>query len=140
MTDAADAPDVHALLKLLELTDILFYEVSARRTSASEDIIGDVDGVNIEVKVGSDEQRVEVRLVGNCDIPTATLRVDVACLFQSETPFTAADSTIREFAEKVGVMAAYPYLREALTEAAVKIRVPAPVMALIRPGQVSLKS
>jgi len=127
--------DVQSLLGIVELRDIVFYEVSARRLPEP---IDDEAGISLEVRVGFDERRVEVRLRGAHRSPLAEILVEAACLFEAAEAFIADPVVVQEFAEKVGVMAVYPYVREALTELAVKIRVPAPVMGLLRAGQVQL--
>lgn len=137
--------DVHELVQLLELTDCRCYEISGRRREEtqgeSREGLGQSlanETVALEVKIGSDDTHLEVRLRGSLDRLDVEITADVSCIFTAGEPFKTSTAVRTEFAEKVGVMAVYPYLREAVSDVALRLGAPVPLLSLLRPGQVKL--
>lgn len=121
------------LLEHTELAEIRTYALSAERHDSQE-----TEQANIAVSVRTEPAWLETRCRLTLATDDATLVVDRSAIFTHRAPIEASDTAIREFVERVGVMSVYPYLREGVFTLAGNLGVSAPVMALIRAGQVRL--
>lgn len=125
--------DARDLLALTELTDIVFYEISARRNP-------DVEGtpVSIEIALRREELLLEVRCRATVLGGEGEYLADASAVFNLQEPVEAPEEVIAEFVERVGVMSVYPYLREAITQSAAKLGLDRPILRLLRPGDVHI--
>ena len=137
--------DVAELASLVELRDIVYFKVHADRIEEGEaGLEGDPDTgarrpqVAISVHERHDETRMQVRCVLEAETADGRYVVDAAARYETESAVTFDEDVAREFVARVGVMAVYPYIREALHSAAAKLRLEPPVLGLLRPGGVSL--
>ncbi|AXQ63903.1 hypothetical protein SEA_HORUS_51 [Gordonia phage Horus] len=125
--------DVHTLLLSSELTDVIFHEVAASRTTEEPSshytlqVLTRVDGTQFEV-------RCKTTVVGG----GAKYLGDAGAIFTLAEERKIPDEVAQEFAEKVGVMAVYPYLRAAITQLGAQLAVERPVLPLLRSGDVQL--
>jgi len=63
---------------------------------------------------------------------------DVASRYDYTEPLSVRDSVLEEFTARVGVMAVYPFVRESIHQTAARLRLPAPLLGLLRHDQVEL--
>ncbi|MEO6987494.1 MAG: hypothetical protein ABI239_02495 [Aquihabitans sp.] len=129
------------LVAAVKLTDLDFSEVSARRREAGQGPNSDsthVDDSELSVTATRRPDRIEVLCSVDHTAADATYRVAVRGVFQASEPFEVADDVMTGFVQQVGVMALYPFLREAVRDLSAKIGAQPALMDLIRPGQIHL--
>ncbi|QYC54602.1 hypothetical protein PP488_gp44 [Gordonia phage Agueybana] len=63
---------------------------------------------------------------------------DAGAVFTLKSEAQIEEGVQREFAEKVGVMAVYPYLRSTVSQLAASLGLDRPVLPLLRAGAVAL--
>lgn len=130
--DVRTFKDVKELLNHSELTDVVLYEQAGRRVDHAE------PGFAVQVLTRVEDTEFEVR----CKVTAAghggEYVADGGAVFTLRSPARIEDSTAREFAEKVGVMAVYPYLRAAVSQSAASLGLDLPVLPLLRAGGVKL--
>lgn len=147
MSDREARPviDVRELAELAQLSNVLFYQVSGERIE--EDELDSADGgeaptadqdAPLEVLVRHDAEQIQVRVRCQAFSRQARLVADVAAEFKLPEPVSVDPDVLREFVERVGVMAAYPFVREGLHSTASKLRVRAPLLQLLRADQIRL--
>lgn len=135
MTAKATVASVMDLLAIADLTGITTYAISGERHG---------DGAEHEteqemaVAVREGELGFETRIRMTQTTPEAKLVADIGATYTLEHPVDLAPGVMNEFVERVGVMAIFPYLREAVSTTATRIGVPAPIYGLMRQGQVHL--
>jgi len=153
--------DVRDLLELTELTDVQFFELAAKRKlppqgphengSPLSDSIDAEDspveilqqreidaGEPIQILLHADKERLVIRAVMAVDGPDAEYRIDAAIVYTLSEPSDVEEAVKVEFAERVGIMALYPFLREALYSMAARMRLEAPLLGILRAGQIKL--
>lgn len=134
------APTVEELLAAGELADIRFLELTGTlREDTREELDEEAIESSMSVKIGVQEGVIETRV----RIEVATRGAEYAITAAAQFHFQPSDLEIseslgREFAEKVGVMAIYPYLRESLQTLAARLREPGLTLPLMRTGEVDL--
>ncbi|CAH0302439.1 hypothetical protein SRABI91_04595 [Rhodococcoides fascians] len=131
--------DVRELLRASELADIIFYEVSASRISEeSEDT--ESPTFSMEIMTRTEPQVIEIRCKAHAAGAGGRYVSDASALFSLAKPVDIAEDTVREFAEKVGVMAVYPYIRESITQGGARLGLDRPVLPLLRAGEVKFNA
>ncbi|MBM4468150.1 hypothetical protein GS502_01265 [Rhodococcus hoagii] len=126
--------DARELLQLAELTDIVFHEIHGKRVDNTED-----DGAfSLNVMTRSEPQLLEIRCHATASGAGGEYVADVSAVFTLSEPVELSPDVTREFAEKVGVMAVYPYVRESMTQSGAKLGLDRPVLPLLRAGDVKL--
>jgi hypothetical protein len=123
------------LLDLAELSDIVYYAVSATRRDEAGP-----EGTSHEfaIFVLHDGARIEVRCRAVVDTSDAQYVVDASSRFELKHPVEITDDAKQEFVEKVGLMAVYPYIRETVAASAAKLRLAQPLVGLLQAGNVSI--
>lgn len=125
---------VKELLDRSEIADIVIYENCARRTDAED------SGLELQVLTRINDRTFEIRcraaVIGHGGQYTA----DAGAIFEFTTEGTIEieDALAREFAERVGVMTVYPYLRAVVGQSAASLGLDRPVLPLLRAGAVKL--
>lgn len=146
MTEAQPViDDVRELLALTDLSDIVFYQVAAQRKDEADQAAEPEEShggeeLPVQVFARHDATHIEVRVRAAADGPSALYVVDVGARFTLQRPVEVSPSAMKEFVERVGVMAAFPYVREGVHDLASKLRAPAPLLGLLRAGAVQLES
>lgn len=126
--------DVRELLHMAELTDIVYFEVCARRAEDDQPEPG--FSMNVKTRVEGNTLEVRCRAIAGGD--GGEYLTDASAVFTLAEPIDVPAETAREFAEKVGVMAVYPYIRESMTQSGAKLGLNRPVLPLLRAGDVKL--
>lgn len=133
------------LLDLTRLADIVWYELSGRRLSedeiaSAEDTSSAGDDVPLQVLARSSDEQIEVRVRTSAHSASARFSVDVGALFDLAEPVAVEADVMKEFVQRVGVMAAYPFVREGLFSVAARMRVEAPLLQLLQSSGINLVS
>jgi hypothetical protein len=131
VTSAAD------LLPLIELTAITTYEVAGRR-AARDDGVDQSDDIQVMVRVEGDDLETRARMY--VVTQQAELVADVSATYSLREALEIPEAVVAEFVERVGVMAVFPYLREAIHTTATRLGVDAPVLGLLRAGNFKLNA
>lgn len=126
------------LLRAVELVGVHIVEAHAEAASRTED----EKDVSFEVAHGTRQGGFYVMFKMDISEPTASIRVIVRTTFAfEETAETKADIpelVLKEFIEKVAVMAAYPFLRQGVATMATVVEAPVPLLGLLRSGEFRL--
>lgn len=136
--------DVSELLALAKFSEVTYYELSGQRTEAPEQATPEAPpgeeegGAPLQVLLRHDAERIQVRVRCEAEGQGAQYVADVAAEFALAEPVDAPAAVLREFVERVGVMAVYPFVREALHTTASRLRMQAPLLQLLRANQVDL--
>ncbi|MEV0771442.1 hypothetical protein [Nocardia salmonicida] len=124
--------NVHDLVDHAELVDIRFYEVAASRTDSDE------SRHSIQVVSRVELAEIEIRCRAAVDGGGAQYKVDAGAVFTLAPPGAVVPEIVREFTEKVGVMAVYPYVRSAVSNLGAQLGVDRPTLPLLRFGSIRL--
>lgn len=152
--------DVIEMLQLAELEDIKYYELAARLRAkpwdeadagteggpvAESGDAGEVeqpeDGQDnqLVVSMRSSSTSIEVRVRMVVQNPVAEFVADVSAQYHLTEPLDLNEELRTEFAERVGVMAVWPFLREGLHAQGARLRTEVPLLGIIRQGQFRLR-
>lgn len=142
MSDASElrkVDEARELLELADLVDVFFYSIRSER---NEGTAADWDGVagelDLKINLLREGTRLEVRCVASVFNEEARYRVDAASRFELAEEVEVSDQAMAEFVGKVGLMAVYPYLREAVHQAAAKLRATPPMLGLLTSAQATV--
>lgn len=122
------------LVEKSELTDVRFYELGAGRVETKDE-----NNYSLDVVTRAEGDELEVRCRALVKGAGAEYVADAAAVFTLAQPGQIPDDVARTFAEKVGVMSVYPYIRSALTQLGAQLAVARPILPLLRAGSVTLK-
>lgn len=136
MTAPREIDDVVELLGTVELTGITHYEVFGRRHGPSANVEPGIQPPQVMVRRSRTEIETRMRMV--VDTETATLAADISATYTISEPSEISEDVVTEFLERVGLMAVYPYVREAIHTSASRLAVDAPVLGLMRAGSVRI--
>lgn len=134
-SEAVTVSDAKQLLEYVELEGIETYEVSARLVERAE---GFEEDYFIKAGIRFDSDALRTRFTLTFSAAAADFTADLAVKYRLDEDVTVGRQVAVEFAEKVGVMAAWPFLREHVFGLASRIGQPVPVLGLLRQGEFSL--
>lgn len=134
-SEAVSVSDAKHLLEHAELDGIETYEVSARLVERGE---GFEEGYLIKAGIVFDPSALRTRFTLTFSAAAADFTVDLAVKYRLDEAVIVGQEVAVEFAEKVGVMAAWPFLREHVFGLASRIGQPVPVLGLLRQGEFTL--
>lgn len=136
MPEVADAAE---LLGLGDLVDVRFLEFAARLLDEPrEDFEDDDVQQSMDVMLGVSEGAIEVRVTMRVETKVAHFSGVAATQFRHDPRVSVSPQVAQEFAERVGVMSVYPYLRELVQTSSTRLRVDSVTLPLLRPGNVQL--
>lgn len=121
------------LLDFVELTGIVIYELHGVRREGKEET-----EVEMSVEERHDENSIEARFRMVVSDSHATYTADVGTRYETSQPVEISASVVKEFIERVAVMAAYPFIRESIATTAARMELAVPVLGLLRSGSFSL--
>jgi hypothetical protein len=131
--------DAAELLGLGELVDVRFLEFSASLLDAPrEDFEPDDVHQSMDIMLGVSQGAIEVRVTMHVATKVATFAGVAATQFRHNPDVSVTPQVAQEFAERVGVMSVYPYLRELVQSSSTRLRVDALTLPLLRPENVQL--
>jgi preprotein translocase subunit SecB len=112
---AEDIADVQAIIAASELRSVEYYEMSGRRydaiQSAEEAETGEL---RIVVQQRADADSFGIRLNATLTLSAGEAQVSVAGEYALTEELELTTRSVQLFANEVGVMTVYPYLREAV--------------------------
>jgi hypothetical protein len=126
-----------------ELVDIHYIELNSRRKQTDSSDSVDVSAKSeapIDVSIQGSKSQLLVRCRIEVENEAVHCLADIVAEFSIAEGAEISEELGVEFAEKVGVMVVYPYLREAVHDLASKMRLPPPLMLLARQGQIKLNA
>lgn len=133
-SSARPIEDLPALVTLTELVDIHPYRISGTRHLDALSA-ADTEQQDMALRVSRDAYGLEARLSLTLVTSEAELIADIGARYHYSEPLEVDDSVIAEFVQRVAVMNAFPYLRESVYTTATRLGVAAPVLGLLRAGQ-----
>lgn len=142
MTETRRVSTIVDLVALVDLTGVRTFEFSGRLLDAPADAeIEERQDIQVHLRASPGDLQVRVRLTIQTD--EAELVADCAAVFELKESdpneqIEIDDDVKREFVERVGIMAVYPFLRESIFATAVRLQVAAPVLGLLKAGQFSM--
>ncbi|MFE5293010.1 hypothetical protein ACFQ8T_12585 [Isoptericola sp. NPDC056618] len=126
------------LLPFAELTSTTTYEVHGRRLPSDEARPEEDCASNFNVLVRKELGELETRARVQVLTTEADLLADIGATYSFSEPLHLEEDVVQEFVERAGVMAVFPYLREAIQTTATRLGVDAPVLGLLRAGSFRL--
>lgn len=148
-TSPRDVETIEELLEILSLVAMKPFEHSALLTEQPETTdpsgqpkeapadTGDA-GPTADTSLGfSDylsETEMHLRFRLQVKHAGATYVADIASVYLMSEPIALNRSVLIEFAERVGIMSVFPYLRESISTSAARMGLTAPLVGLLRPG------
>ena len=126
--------DLIALLSVVELVAVRFLEVSAKRI-LDEVREGFETTFEMQFLHRQSTDRLDLRFRMTAKSAEADYVVDLETSYSLASDVEIPPSVLAEFVERTGVMAAFPYVREALANLATRLGVEIPVLGLLRAGQ-----
>lgn len=133
--------EIEDLVNLVELRDVVTYEVRARRLDGGFEVEGaeelgafesgdDLDDEDrpilrgVQVMTRSDDDSLDVRAVARVDNSTAVVNVDVAALYGKTFAFDIEADVLQDFVARVSMMTLFPFIREAVHAESARIGIP----------------
>ncbi len=132
---------VEELVGLVELVALRTFEISGRRDESDGETGEDADPevpYAINLRESHDSDGIETRFRITVNASGAELVAEVGVAYSFDQPLEVAPRAIRDFLVRVAVMAAYPFLREAVATTAARMEIPVPVLGLLKPGMIDL--
>jgi hypothetical protein len=121
------------LLNITELQDVVFYEVSGKRTDEEDD---DPKPLQLRVLVRTDEKELRVRFQSNLAAHGGAYAVDTEAIFALAKPSRITSGALQEFIERVAMMVVYPYIRAAIDDTAARLSLDRPGLGLLRSNEI----
>jgi hypothetical protein len=128
--------DAAELLEYIELKGIIIYEIQGIRNNVKRDESG--TDLAISVQESHDQTFVEPRFRMLVSDSHARYTVDVGTRYEMSRPIDLSKSVLKEFIERVAIMAAFPFIRESVATTAARMELGVPVLGLLRAGGFSL--
>ncbi|MFV0128978.1 hypothetical protein ACLGI4_14865 [Streptomyces sp. HMX112] len=125
------------LQQLAELLDIVYYEVSGRRSDGfdqpSDETEGEVgsDRADIQLMQRMEGNRLAVRTRAMVVTSEGRMVADVAAVFRTPEPVSIPAAIAKRFAAVIATPVTRPYLREAIHQSAVKLGIAAPLLSVL---------
>ncbi len=130
--------DISDLMEIVALSEIRPFELSARVSGPPSEEQNDPK-LEMEYSEHVTEEEIHTRFRFVVTTDDANYQADIASIFNLATPCTIDRLVLNDFAERVGFMAAFPYLRESLTASAARLGRKAPLIGLMRPGDLKIE-
>lgn len=124
---------IEDLVPLVDLVGVRWYEVSGERTNGDESQPAEAD-MTLEVREQHDPGQLEARFRAVVTSSDGRFLADVGMLYRMEEPLDPSPLAVKHFLEAVGIMAAWPFLREAVATTAARMELEVPVLPLMKQG------
>lgn len=142
---AARIDSVEELVRVAEISQVIFHEVSARRLASGggDEVNDDVDvppALQVAVRMGDRELEVRCRVDGEFHGGkyVADVSACYALQFGESVPsggqVSIGQDVTDAFVSNVGIMALYPFLREAIHQSGSRLGLQPPLLPLLRLG------
>ncbi|GAA1993358.1 SecB-like chaperone SecBL [Isoptericola halotolerans] len=131
--------DVRELLELADLTQIVTYALSAKRVQNQIETMDDAEQ-ELQAQTRYDGKHLEARFALRFHAPNVDYFADIGGIFETPETVELADNVVPEFLSKIGVMAVFPYLREAVSGLGARLGAQVPVIGLLRLGDITFSA
>ena len=135
--------NVQDLVESVEMADVQFYELTARRNEIFEESDDKEIDPTFLLQIGHPSDGIGVRLAVEVSISRGTVRSDVGVIYTTKTKedhISVPEEIGLEFANRVGVLALIPYLRESVASASLRVLGKSINLPLFRAGQLTFQS
>lgn len=135
---AAVLTTIADLVGAVELKQVVSYKLTAERVRNDVESVGSASR-DLDARVRVDERQLETRFTMTVEAPGARYLADIGTIYEFTTPVVLPLPThvVEDFVGHVGIMAAFPYLREAVSSLAARLGAEIPVLGLIRRGEMT---
>jgi hypothetical protein len=141
MTDASEVAvvaSIEDLVSLISLKEIRFYEVGSR-TKALGNGSGETPKVSLGYSERSENEELEDRFRFVFETDVADYLVELSAIYDLKEPRTVPQAIRVDFAERIGFMAVFPFVREALVNGAARLGKTGPLLDFMRPGDLKIE-
>ena len=127
---------VAELASRVELSDVRYHAIVGRQKEPPSD--AEEADQSLQVMIGSHETSFSIRCRVEFEAPDATYEVDASIHYSAEEPLEVDETVLRGFAEHIGILALYPYLRSAVHDLSSRLGVGRALMPIVRAGTLQL--
>lgn len=132
-----DVAELQDFVNVTEVIGVHFLEVSGKRLQENRGPDWQpVFEMSVQHRVNDETFETRFRVAVNAQ--DADYVADVAVVFALAEPVEPAAAVIVEFVERIAVMAAYPFVREAVASSATRLSAEVPLLGFLRAGQFKL--
>lgn len=130
---------IEELVGLVHLVEIRPYEISARAIAPASEDAGEID-INVEYSELHTDRTLIDRFKFVARTSDAEYVTDIAAVYEAEMAVEIPNPIRLDFAERIGFMSAFPFVREALSTSAARLMRRAPLLDLMRPGDLRINA
>lgn len=136
-----DLENLRELIENSSLRSIECYEVTARRYDLQPDAEVDPEEgqLTIVVQQRADDDSFGVRLVANVTVPIGEATASVAGEYDLLNGYEPSARTRQMFANEVGVMTVFPYLREAISSTTARVFGEPLILPTVQRGEIAIE-
>ena len=139
MTELREVDDLTEAVSLLELNDVIFYELHGQRRDGfdeelglGEDNSGEPQNWRMSIFTSDDENALAIRGQLSTETPELVIKVDASVIFGKREPFALTPEVVRAFIDNVALMTMFPYHREAVHDLTMRLGHPVTLSLLRR--------
>lgn len=129
--------DIHEAVNRLALRDVIFLKLEAERLVESDEVPETVSRRH-QLLARQTERVLHARVDSQIQSPEARFRLNALAVYEKQTEFFVSEDVQKDFLERVGVFAIWPYLRAQLHQLCDGLSVERVPLPMIRQGQVTL--
>lgn len=129
---------IEELVAEVELIGIQTFEIGGKLRDAPVDP-EDVNVFGVHTAMQNDDLHLSTRFKLEFRGAAADIVVDAAAHYKFTVPTTYSRPLAIEFAERVGFMTVYPFLREAVFTTAARMELETPILGLMKAGQFTVE-
>lgn len=130
--------DIMELMEIVNLTAIRPFALVAQVTGPAADPPTEPE-ITLEYAELLTEVEFHTRFKLEVKESDATYVADIASIYEMSEPVKLDHAVAIDFAERVGFMATFPFLREAITTSAARMGRAIPLIGLMRPGDFKIE-
>ena len=125
----------------LELIEVAIFEESVKRNfEVDKQLSEDQFTFENTFTLQNSEKTSTFRFKFTLQSQLSTILVDLGVIFANPSQIEVEREVQLEFASKVALMVAYPYVRSSIWASAARLGLPRPTLGLIRPDQIKFES
>lgn len=126
---------VEELVAHIDLVGVRTYEVSGKRAEPVEvDARPTEANMSIQVLENHGPEQIETRFRATVEGRDGDFAVDLGVLYRFDEPLELSRDAIEGLLERVAIMAAWPFIREAVATTAARMELEVPLLGLMKQG------
>ncbi|GAA2540754.1 hypothetical protein GCM10009860_21940 [Microbacterium mitrae] len=125
------------LVEHVSLSQIRVYETGSRAKSY-DDLEASAVNFNLGYAERTEGRELEDRFRFVVETPSTDYLFELGAIYTLDLDAEIPQDVRIDFAERVGFMALFPYLREYLTSSAARLNRPGPLLDFVRPGDMKI--